>query len=411
MNSKLNKCKLFTAILLSMAINLHAQQGFQLTPQAGSSFSLLNKNIFPNKPVLISPLAGLQINKPLGSNFGIGIEAQYSSYNLGSSIEQQYSRFITGSSIKNFSTSTALNGLLNFSYTFSRKGGKGGKGSETIITLGERAANKGGKGGTTKGNNGIRIEIGAGVQRLTTAGNTLQVPNPFLGNQLTTVYRENKEVSTNPMLQLSLTKSWEIKPCLFFDVNVKAQYIRYNNKATYKSVPADTGQAALDFFFINNPEKIEATHQPFTFISTVGLRFVLGGCRTPKVKQPKQPKEEPQQPMASCFVLQWKNTVPKDSCFRGDSLQFALTHKNLAPGAIAYEIYIAPVNDLNKEKFLHTIPYPASSFTINPILMDANRDYVVIVKLRNSKKENECIQFIKPIKRCEDCCKDVKLPE
>lgn len=381
MNKLFNKYNFLTVLLFCTGLSANAQKALQFTPQAGASFNLLNKNIFLNKSVLISPLVGLSINKQMSKKFIIGIEAQYTQYNLGNAVQEQYSRFFTNSSIKSFSPSAVINGLLNVGYTAN-------------------------KGGTTKGNNGVRIELGAGVQRLTTGGNILQVPNPFLNNELTTVYSETKSTSTNPIVQLSLTKSWELKPCLLFDVSLKAQYIRYNNKAMYKPIPSDTGQVLTERFFFNNPEQRAVTHRPFTFIPAIGLRFVLGGCR-----KPKPPKEEPQQPTASCFDLQWKNAVPKDSCFRGDTLQFAFTQKNLVPGATGYEIYIAAVNDLNNEKLLYSLSYPAGSFNINPVLLDADKEYVVIVKLRNSKKENECIQFIQPVKRCADCCKDIMLPE
>lgn len=400
---------IITTFLYAAALQTNAQQPLQLTPQAGANISLLNKNIFPNKQLLISPIAGLQINKPVSKNFGIGVEMHYTNYNLSSTIQQQYNRFITGNSVKNFSATTVINGLLNLSYTVPKTGGKGGKGGTTVITIGERAAtNKGGKGGKGAGGETV-IYLGAGVQRLTTGGNSLQVPNPFAGNQLTTIYRENEGTSTNPVIQLGVTKSWYIKPCMAVDVSIKAQYIRYNNKTIYKSVPKDTGQSALDKFFINNPEKIAVTHQPFTFISTIGLRFKLAGCRSPKT--PKQPKDEPQKSFASCFSLQWQNAVAVDSCFRGDSLRFIFPQKNLVPGALAYEIYIAPINDLSNQKLIQTLAYPASRFIINPVILDANKEYAVIVKLLNTDKTKECLQYIKPVKRCEDCCKDVKLPE
>jgi hypothetical protein len=401
---------IITVFLYAAALHTNAQQALKLIPQAGATISLLNKNIFANKALLVNPMAGLQINKPVSKNFGVGIEAQYTNYNLGSTIQQQYNRFITGNSVKNFSATTALNGLLNLSYTVPKAGGKGGKGGTTVITIGERAAtNKGGKGGKGGAGGETVIYLGAGVQRLTTGGNSLQVPNPFAGNQLTTIYRENEGTSTNPIIQLGVTKSLYIKPCMAIDISIKAQYIRYNNKTIYKSVPTDTGQSALDKFFINNPDKVDVTHKPFTVIPTIGLRFILGGCRNPKLKEPKQELQQPI--MASCFAIQQTNAVPKDTCFRGDTLQFIFKQKNLVPGGLVYEVFIAPVNELKKEQLIHTLSYPSAGFNINSVLLDANRDYVVIVKLRNADKTKECLQYFRPVKRCADCCKDVKLPK
>lgn len=363
-----------------IVLPIYAQQinhPFQITPSFGTPMQFLNKDIYSGKPLNFSSQFGLAINKPISKKINLGIDAQYNRFNLGQNIEQTYQRFISNGSVKNFSPSSTITGIVNIGYT-KKWGTK--KGSETGIAL------------------------GAGVQHLTAGGNNLQIPNPFLGNQLTSVYKENEGNYTYPLLQLSLTQSFYIKPCIAIEVGVKAQYVFSNYKTMYKQAPSDTSQqAALDKLF-NGPDVITTKQRQFTLIPTIGIRFILGACKSPK------PDDNPQQPTASCFGLQWKNAVPKDSCFRGDTLKFAITQTTLIPGASMYEIYIAPVNDLNKEKFLYSLLYPSARFTINPVLLDASTEYVVIVKLRNNNKKLECLQYIRPVKRCADCCKDVNLP-
>jgi hypothetical protein len=111
----------------------------------------------------------------------------------------------------------------------------------------------------------------------------------------------------------------------------------------------------------------------------------------------------------SCFNAGFKNAPKKDSCFTVDKLQFtisAIANNNI----IGYEIYIAPVNDLNNQRLLYSLPYPSSSFYISSILLDANTAYAIIVKQISKNKRASCLQYIMPVMRCANTCKDVKLP-
>ncbi|MDX1937421.1 MAG: hypothetical protein SFU21_09885 [Flavihumibacter sp.] len=227
----------------------------QITAYAGSAFGFLNKDVFNNKNTNISPLTGIEFTKPINGNFQLSVELQLNRYNLSNSIEQTYKWFIGNGSIKSFSPTTAINGIISAGY-----------------------AAKGGKGGTTKGNNGIKIELGAGVQRLTTGGNALQVPNPSQSNQLITVYREDKGNYINPLLQFAVRKGWQLNSCVAIDLSVKTQYVFTNNKIYYKPVPADTSPTATDMFYLSATERT-STMRRFLIIPAIGLRFNFGSCK------------------------------------------------------------------------------------------------------------------------------------
>jgi hypothetical protein len=111
----------------------------------------------------------------------------------------------------------------------------------------------------------------------------------------------------------------------------------------------------------------------------------------------------------TCFSLGFKNKPKKDSCFTGEQLQFTITAQ--ANSSITgYEIYMAPVNYLNNQRLLYSLPYPSSSFYISSILLDANTAYAIIVKQISKNKQESCLQYIMPVMRCANACKDVKLP-
>jgi hypothetical protein len=110
----------------------------------------------------------------------------------------------------------------------------------------------------------------------------------------------------------------------------------------------------------------------------------------------------------TCFNLGFKNESKKDSCFTRERLQFTITAQ--ANSSITgYEIYTAPVNNLNNQRLLFSLPYPSSSFYISSILLDANTAYAIIVKQISKNKQESCIQYIMPVMRCANICKDVKL--
>lgn len=380
----INVIKLHLAVfflLFGMGVSAQAQQpkkNIQILPTIGMPIQFFSKDIYSAKPLNFCQQFGVELQKNISNKITFGIEAQYIQYNLKQNVVQTYQRFITPNSVQSFSPTTVFNGIVNIGY--AKKGGGSKKGGETGII------------------------IGLGIERLTTSGNNLQIPNPFNGNQLTSVYRETEGRYSNPLLQLSLTQTFYLKPCLGITAGIKVQYIRNNQSTIYKAVPSDTNtQSALDRLFLS-PDIINKASWHVNVIPSIGIRYVFGGCR-----YPKRP-EDPPKP-ATCFGLQWKNSVPRDSCFRGDTLKFNIININSSLTAMAYEIYIAPVNDLNNQRLLYSLPYPSSSFYISTILLDADKEYTVIVKLKNRKKEDECLQFITPVKRCADCCKDVKLPK
>ena len=376
-------------LFISMVISSQAQQSnntLQILPTISKPIHFFNKDIYSGKSLNFSQQFGLGLQKNISNKIFIGLEAQYGKYNLKDNVLQTYQRFVTSSSAQNFSSSILINGMVNIGYASSKR-----------------------KGGTKDGPKG-QVAIGIGMQRLSANGNNLQIPDPGNGNRLTTVYQESKGTYNNPLLQLSLSETFYVKPYLGITAGVKIQYVRNLQSTVYKTVPTDTSaQGALKNLFAS-PYIIGKASWQFTVIPSIGIRYVFGGSKGPQVTK-NPPDKDPQQQSHGCFGLQWKNNVPKDSCFRGDTLQFGLSRNNLVPGATVYEIYMAPVNNLNNQQLLYSLPYPANSFTIKPVLMDANTEYSIIVKLKNAKKENECLQYMMPVKRCADCCKDVKMPK
>ncbi len=112
----------------------------------------------------------------------------------------------------------------------------------------------------------------------------------------------------------------------------------------------------------------------------------------------------------NCFNVGFKNAPKKDSCFIGEQLQFTITAQANS-SIIGYEIYMAPVNNLNNQRFLYSLSYPAYSFNISSILLDANTAYAIIVKQISKNKQASCLQYIMLVIRCANTCKDVKLLE
>lgn len=375
MHFKIIKLLFSTFLLFATVQSIKAQQSkkkLQLLPSIGMPIQFLPKDIYSGKPLNFSQQFGLEIKKKISSKFSISLEGQYGIFNLKQNIKKTYGPYIQNDSFGNYHQSTLLNGIVNFSYT------KYSKNAKNMFELG----------------------IGAGIQQLKQGANTLSMRNPYQANTLTNVYRNVEGKYTTPLVQLTLQNTFYIKPCLGITVGVKAQYAKAEQVTTYKKIPPNTdGQLAYEQFI--NSKEIETKQQStFTLIPTIGIRFVFGGCKGKNTKT---------KPTDSCFGLEWQNKVPKDSCFRGDKLKFLITQKNINPNATVYDILIAPINNLNDQTLLFTLPYPSGSFFINTVLLDADKEYAVIIKLKSRKKEEECLQYIQPVKRCADCCKDVNL--
>ncbi len=374
--SKIIKLLLTTFLFFLIAIPIQAQQNkkpFQILPTIGMPIQFLSKDIYSGKPLNFSQQFGLELKKKMSNKFSISLEGQYGIFNLKQNIKKIYGAYIQNDSFGNYRQSTLLNGIVNFSYTKYSNNGK----------------------------NMFELGIGGGIQHLKQGANTLSMRNPYQANALTSVYRNVEGKSTTPLAQFTLQNTFYIKPCLGITLGVKAQYAKAAQVTTYKKMPPNTdGQLAYEQFI--NSKEIETKQQStFTLIPTIGIRFVFGGCKPQKQSNNKN----------TCFGLQWLNKTKRDSCYNGDTLKFTITQTYNNTTATVYEIYIAPVNDLNNQRLLYSLPYPSSSFYISTILLDADKEYTVIVKLKNRKKEEECLQYITPVKRCSDCCKDVKLPK
>lgn len=366
----------FTCCIVS--VQSFAQQNntpIQVLPQIAAPITLLNKDIYSGKPLNIGKQLGAELKFKLSKKISVGLEGQYGTINLKDNIQKTYAGYTqSGNSVGVFNTSNYINGILNFTYNKYNKNAK----------------------------NLFEVGIGGGMQLLNQKENSLQISLPNAPTVNSIVYKDVEKKYKNPLAQLSLQNTFFIKPCIGIMVGVKAQYIINDNKqGYYKPVPKEinTPPDYQGLFTTNNVEFKK--QQQFKIIPTIGLRFNFGGC-----KSPKTPRKQD-----DCFTLQWTNENKRDTCFKGDSLKFIITQDGTNSTATNYEIFIAPTSNLSHPQLLFTKSYPTSSFYISSILLDANKEYMVQVKLKSKSGEVLCTQNIKPVKRCADCCKDSKLPK
>jgi hypothetical protein len=379
--------KLFLLLILlaGLGFTIQAQQTkkpLQFTPQVGQVLNLQNQAIYPEQLISTAPFYGLGIAKPLTKHFGIGLEGQYSSFNIGSNIEQAYGAYLRPPYTIDFKNTTSINGIFNLQY-LGKRGKKGGNSA---------------------------ISLGMGLQQLTVPGNELFISDPTRGNLPTSVFKETKGKYQNPLLQLNLERTFNITRSIGLNLGLKSQYIKQSNPIAYK--PTSIGDGNPEIFFQKSPTIEGISKNLITLIPTAGIRISLGG-RTPKpstakLEKPQQKEEKPTK--NTCFTAQWANAPKEESCFTGDKLEFQLLQKNIIQGATIYEVYLVPLNDLNNRELLFTKPYPTNTISVNANQLNANQAYAIIIILKNKDKTKECLQFIQPITRCEDACGDIKLP-
>jgi hypothetical protein len=345
-----------------------------LLPHIGLPITLLNKNIYPAKPINIGQQLGLGLQYPISKRWAIKLEGQFRRFNLQKNITATYGNLIGNdlSAIHSFKPSTIINGLLGVQHNRTSKSGR----------------------------NQLELGLGGGIQQLKQGQNTVAFRNPYLLGNMDTVYQSSGK-SLAPLTQLSVQNTYYIRPCIGISVGVNAQYAPALYNVSYTRVTADNGSPLSFQQFCNATNIVQTAYAPFSITFATAVRIKLGGC-TPKDDSYNLPK--------SCFNLLWRNQVPKDSCFQGDSIKFNIINSAFSATATGYDICIAPLNNLNKEQLLYSLPYPAFSFYISSVLLEADKQYAVIVKLKSNKKTEECLQYISPIKRCADCCKDAKLP-
>ncbi len=376
---KKNNMILYSAILLAcctITLSLHAQPNkpWQLQPHIGLSHTLLNKNIYPDKPVNIGQQFGLGLQYALRNHLAFKLEVQYRQFSLQKNITATYGNLIGNdpSAIRSFQPSSIVNGLLGMQYSLLSKNGR----------------------------NQLELGLGGGIQRLTQGQNMVAFSNPYLLGNMDTVYQSSGQ-SLAPVAQLGIQNTYYIRCNFGITLGVNVQYAPALYDVSYTRVTADNGSPISFQDFCKATNIVQTAYAPLNFSFVAGIHIAFRRC---------PPKDDGYPLPKSCFNLLWRNPAPKDSCFRGDKITCAIVNSAFSPSITGYDISIAPLNNLNQQQFLFSLPYPSLSFNISSALLEANKQYVVIVQLKSNKKTEECVQYINPVKRCADACKDAKLP-
>lgn len=374
-----NKIKytLITLLLGIIALPLYAQNTktpIQFKPEFGLPVSFLNKDIYSGKPLNISQQYGLELVYQMNTKWALGLEGQYRSYAIQKNVEStyapmvKYDQYATGT----YNNSTLFNGILNIKYTIFSK----------------------------NCNNLFEISLGGGFQQLNQKENKLQLGgfNPEVGVM---AYQEKPTKSMAPIGQLSLQNTFLIKKKIGISLGVKFQYALTKYEVTYTKLPQPTDNPQLDYeTFIETPPTTETVKNPFTIIPTIGISIPIGR---------KLPCNNTNNNDKTCFSLNWANKT--DKCFDGEKLNFEISQAPSKAHVLVYEVYLAPYNDLNSQRLLFTLQYPTTTFSIASNLLDADKQYAVIVKSIYPNNEGNCLQYISPIRRCPNACKDTKIPE
>ncbi len=75
------------------------------------------------------------------------------------------------------------------------------------------------------------------------------------------------------------------------------------------------------------------------------------------------------------------------------------------------EIYTAPFNKLSEQELVLTLPMAGIFEIAANKFRTSTVAYIIILKSIYQDSKNNCLQLIKPIRRCPDACMDVTLPE
>lgn len=374
----------YSVIILLLGIivmPLYAQKTktpIQFKPEVGLPISFLNKDIYSGKPLNISQQYGLELAYQISNKWAIGLEGQYRSYAIKDNVESTYSRVVQYEQyvLGTYNNSTLINGILNLKYTLSSK----------------------------KCNNLFEISIGGGIQQLNQKENRLQLGgfNPEVGIM---AYQEKPTKSMAPLGQLSLQNTFLIKNKIGISVGIKLQYALTKYEVTYTKLPEQTDNPEQDYLnFIETPPTTETVKNPITIIPTIGISIPIGRklpCNNTNTHNNDK----------TCFNLNWSNKQEGDKCFDEDKLNFEISQAPSTSNALAYEVYLAPYNNLSSQRLLFTLQYPTTTFSIASNLLDSDKQYAVIVKSIYQNNEGNCLQYITPIKRCPNACKDTRIPE
>lgn len=103
-------------------------------------------------------------------------------------------------------------------------------------------------------------------------------------------------------------------------------------------------------------------------------------------------------------------TKIENGCFSTEKLNQSQAVRN-APIPIRCEIYIAPFNKLSEQELVLTLPTAGIFEIAASKFRTCTVEYIIILKSIYQDSKNNCLQLIKPIRRCPAVCLDVTLPE
>ena len=362
--------------LLLLAISIagssmaqESKSSIQLLNQVGLPFTMLNSKVFTEKPIHRGQMVGAELKIRLSKTFSFGLEGQYGTIDIKENVLAKYAIFNQNfGTVPVFSPSTYTNTLLNFYATKYSKSGR----------------------------NLFEFGLGGGVQFFEQSENTLDITMATIAQPLSVrVFEQSKRRYSSPMGQLTLQNTFFIKPCLGITLGLKSQLTTNKTQGAY--TPLNEQQAVEPNFqalALTEKSKLEDYTQ-LSLIPTVGIRFNFGACRERKPDKP-----------ISCFGLNWTNHSRKDTCFTPDKYTFAINQNGFNSSVLNYEVFMAPINDLNTPQLLFTLPYPSTSFFINSTLLESMRKYLVLVKQKDINGNVICVQAIQILKLCPDACRD-----
>ncbi len=362
---------------------------FTIKMEAAPSFNLLNKDVFLKNNINMGKQLGFSFKKGISKHFALGFEAQKRDFDFKSSVLETYKYVIANSkSTSSFSTSTVFNGIINLNYY------KYSKSAKNLFEFG----------------------IGAGAQRQNLGTNYLEFENPFKLGGKEVLF--DAKANTNALIgQMSLQNTFFIGKRIGLTLGLKGQYepntFTITNRANPPQIDIEQNFAA----FCKTTTIKQTISNPINLMPTVALSIQLGSIATAigvskpakkievaKEKVSKKDKEEDKKP-STCFELKWENQPKEGKCFEEEKLNLRLKYK---PNGCIFTVHMAPFDDLSKEFEITTITNNALTFSINSNLMKSNIKYVIIVRQYCEGKIINCMNYIKPVERCENVCLDGK---
>lgn len=368
--------KIFIIVFLVLPVIGFSQvPKLQLFPECGYSFNFLNKDIYSGKPLNKSLKLGGGVRVGLGKKFSVGLDVQQTKFNLNQAVTSTYSNITEQdpNTLKSFNQSTVFNGLLGLFYNKSNK----------------------------RGSNLFEVGLSGGVQKLQLAQTFLAFHNPYQLGALDTVYQQGEAKKTSPIAQFSFANTIFIKKSIGLRFGIKFQYAPNLYEATYREVTQNSTTYTFEEF-CNSKSITQTVYNPISIIPSVGIVIPIGIGGIKSI--PRTRNENNKKPTPNCFGLKWKNAIKETKCLEDDKLKFAISMPPGITNIIRYEVYLAPVNDLNNKTLLFNLPYPTTTFNINSLALEIGKQYLVIVKLVYANENLNCTQVAGPLKRCDKPC-------